>query len=172
VPLVVIGLVLAGGIALAAAQLIGRPPVIEVPGSAFLNQPAPDFELERLDGEGTLRLSDYRGRPVLVNFWASWCLPCREEFPLFAEVRQRHAAAGLEIIGIVYKDGPQAARAFAQEHDGDWPMVLDPDEVAWRAYQGHGLPTTFFIDREGIVRSVSFGPPPPRVMDQHLAGIL
>jgi cytochrome c biogenesis protein CcmG, thiol:disulfide interchange protein DsbE len=166
--LILLGVALVG---LAAAQLLNRPPVIEVPGSALLNQPAPDFELERLEG-GTLRLSDLRGRPVMVNFWASWCLPCREEFPLFREVRDRHAAEGLEIVGIVHRDGREAARSFAADHGGDWPMVLDPDEEAWQAYRGQLLPITYFIDREGIVRSVSFGPPPPEVMDQHLARIL
>jgi cytochrome c biogenesis protein CcmG, thiol:disulfide interchange protein DsbE len=158
-------------VAYGAAQLIGRPPVIEVPGSALLDRPAPDFELERLDG-GMLRLSELRGRPVIVNFWASWCLPCREEFPLFRDVRARHAADGLEIVGIVHDDGPAAARAFATEYGAEWPMVLDPDDVAWRAYGGQLLPITFFIDRAGIVRAVSFGPPPPAVMDQQLAKIL
>ncbi|HVM31047.1 MAG TPA: TlpA disulfide reductase family protein [Candidatus Limnocylindrales bacterium] len=143
-----------------------------MPGSTLLNEPAPDFELERLDGSGTLRLADLRGRPVLVNFWASWCLPCREEFPLFREVRDRHHQDGLEIVGVVHRDGPEAARRFAAEEGGDWPMVLDPDELAWRAYGGQLLPITFFIDREGVVRSVSFGPPPRQVLDQHLARIL
>jgi cytochrome c biogenesis protein CcmG, thiol:disulfide interchange protein DsbE len=108
----------------------------------------------------------------MVNFWASWCLPCREEFPLFREVRDRHRSEGLEIVGIVHRDGPESARQFAADHDGNWPMVLDRDEVAWRAYGGQLLPITFFVDRQGIVRSVSFGPPPPPVMEQHLDRIL
>lgn len=159
-------------VGVAATQLLNRPPLIELPGSALLNRPAPDFELERLDGSGSLRLSELRGRPVMVNFWASWCLPCREEFPIFAEVHQRHRAEGLEIVGIVHKDGPEAARRFADDHGATWPMVLDPHEEAWRAYNGQLVPITFFVDRQGIVRSVSFGPPPPAVMDQHLARIL
>jgi cytochrome c biogenesis protein CcmG, thiol:disulfide interchange protein DsbE len=157
---------------LVAFQLVSRPPVVEVPGSSLLGQPAPDFELERLDGSGPLRLSDLRGQPVMVNFWASWCLPCREEFPLFREVRDRHRAEGLEIVGIVHRDDPQAARQFADDHGGNWPMVLDPNEVAWQAYGGQLLPITFFVDRSGTIRSVNFGPPPPHVMEQHLARIL
>jgi cytochrome c biogenesis protein CcmG, thiol:disulfide interchange protein DsbE len=109
---------------------------------------------------------------VVVNFWASWCLPCREEFPILADIRERHAGDGLEVIGIVHDDGPQAAQAFAAEHGAVWPMVLDPDDEAWKAYGGQLLPMTFFIDRWGVVRAVSFGPPPPSVLDQQLAKIL
>jgi cytochrome c biogenesis protein CcmG/thiol:disulfide interchange protein DsbE len=142
-----------------------------VPGSGLLNQPAPGFELERLDG-GSLSLADLRGRPVIVNFWASWCLPCREEFPLFAAARERHFADGLEIVGIVHDDSADNARRFATENRAEWPMVVDPGDVAWQAYAGQLLPITFFIDRTGIVRAVSFGPPPAQTMEQYLARIL
>jgi cytochrome c biogenesis protein CcmG, thiol:disulfide interchange protein DsbE len=158
--------VVAGGVV-----LLNRPPVIEVPGTGLLNRPAPEFELERLDG-GSLRLSEMRGRPVIVNFWASWCLPCREEFPLFADARERHSGQGLEIVGIVHDDSPDNARRFAADYGAEWPMVADPDNVAWQEYGGQLLPITFFIDREGVVRAVSFGPPPAQTMEQYLARIL
>ena len=154
-----------------AIQALARPPLVEIRGSTLLDRPAPHFELDRLDG-GTISLAQYRGRPMVVNFWASWCIPCREEFPLLREARQRHSATGLEIIGIVHDDGPDAARRFAADYDAEWPMALDPDDAAWNAYGGQLLPITFYIDREGIVRAVSFGPPPPTVMEQQLAKIL
>ncbi|HWH36716.1 MAG TPA: TlpA disulfide reductase family protein [Candidatus Limnocylindrales bacterium] len=156
---------------LAALTLLNRPPLVEIPGSGLHGQPAPDFELQRLDG-GTLRLSELRGRPVIVNFWASWCIPCREEFPILRDARLRHAADGLEIVGVVHRDSLDSARRFAADHNATWPMVDDREEQAWNAYGAQLLPFTLFVDREGIVRAVSFGPPPPTVMEQYLERIL
>lgn len=150
---------------------LDRPPRVIIGGSPLVGQPAPAFELESLDGE-TVSLADYAGRPVIVNFFASWCIPCREEIPLLVRVRDEHAADGLEVLGIVHDDGPQAAAAFAAGYGADWPMLLDPDDAAWRAYGGQLMPVTFYIDREGIVRAVSFGPPPPDALDEQLAKIL
>jgi cytochrome c biogenesis protein CcmG/thiol:disulfide interchange protein DsbE len=140
----------------------------------LLDQPAPDFALPPLDGQpgALVRLSDYRGRPVVVNFWASSCIPCRDEFPLLRAARQRHAAEGLEVLGIVHDDGPEAARDFAATYDADWLLLLDPDDAAWRAYSGVLVPITFYVDRDGIVRAVSYGPPPSGVLDEQLAKIL
>jgi cytochrome c biogenesis protein CcmG, thiol:disulfide interchange protein DsbE len=162
--------VLAGS-AWALTQSLDRPERIVVERSPLLDNPAPAFELQSLDGE-TVRLADYRGRPVIVNFWASWCLPCRDEFPLLRAARQRYSAEGLEVLGIVHDDGPAQARAFAQSFDADWPLLLDPDESTWRAYAGVFLPITYYIDREGIVRAVSYGPPPAAVFDEQVAKIL
>lgn len=165
-----VGVVLAG-VAWALTQALERPERIVVERSPLLDQPAPEFALESLDG-GTVSLADYRGRPVIVNFWASWCVPCRDEFPLLRDARQRHAAEGLEILGIVHDDGPDAARDFAEEHGGDWPLLMDPDDEAWQAYGGVFLPITYFIDRQGVVRAVSYGPPPARVLEEQIEKIL
>lgn len=140
-------------------------------GSPLLNQPAPDFSLTTLDGR-TVRLSDYRGRPVIVNFWASWCIPCRDEFPQFVAARTQHAAQGLEILGVVHQDSPDAAAAFAREHGANWPMLLDPDDQAWKAYLGIGVPSTYFIDRQGVVRATSLGPVSTSGLPSQLGRIL
>ncbi len=145
--------------------------VVVVAGSPLLNKPAPDFTLEDLEGQ-PVSLSDFRGRPVILNFWASWCGPCKVEFPLFQEAREQHSAEGLEIVGVIHDDSADAAAAFVQEEGSEWPALLDPDDVAWTAYGGLGLPTSFFIDREGIVRAVSFGPPLSGTLDDQLAKIL
>ncbi len=147
------------------------PSIAIVAGSPLLNGPAPDFTLPDLDGQ-PVSLSDYRGRPVLLNFWASWCEPCKIEFPLFQAARQQHAADGLEILGIVHDDSAQAAAAFVEEEGSQWPALLDADDAVWTAYAGLGLPTTFFIDRAGIVRAISFGPPLSGTLDDQLAKIL
>ena len=152
---------------------LGRPgpSVIVIERNPLLDQPAPDFRLQTVDG-GSVALSDLRGRPVIVNFWASWCVPCREEFPLLRQARERHRSDGLEILGIIHDDGPQAAAAFADRYDAEWPLLLDPDDAVWQAYHGALLPITYYVDRRGIVRAVSYGPPPSGVLDEQLAKIL
>src|SRR5262249_1018515 len=83
----------------------------------------------------------YRGRPVIVNFWASWCIPCRDEFPQFVAARAEHAADGLEILGVVHQDGADTASAFARDHDAGWPMLMDTADAAWQAYRVLGVPS-------------------------------
>jgi cytochrome c biogenesis protein CcmG/thiol:disulfide interchange protein DsbE len=111
---------------------------------------APDFSLNDLDGN-RVRLADLRGRPVIVNFWASWCGPCVEEFPLLRAVANEHTDDGLVILGIVYQDRSEAARAFMERNGGTWPALMDPDERAARAYTIFAPPETYFIGRDGTI---------------------
>jgi cytochrome c biogenesis protein CcmG/thiol:disulfide interchange protein DsbE len=156
----------------AAWSQLSAPPSIVVTGSPLLDQPAPAFRLMTLDGSQVVSLADYAGRPLIVNFWASWCIPCRTEFPLFRSARAAHAAGGLEIVGIVHNDSAAAAEQFAAGQDAGWPLLLDPDNAAWQAYKGALVPTSFYIDRQGIIRAVSFGPPPSGTLEEQLAKIL
>lgn len=149
----------------------GSSPVV-VGGSPLLDQPAPPIELATLDG-APISLAHYAGRPVIVNFWASWCGPCRDEFPLLVTTREAHADAGLEILGIVYKDVAESARAFAADQGAAWPLLADPDEAVYDAYKGvGGVPISFFIDGAGIVRAVSYGPLTEASLTTQLARIL
>jgi peroxiredoxin len=86
---------------------------------------APALRLPALDG-GTLELARYRGRPVLVNFWATWCAPCVREFPLLRRTMEEHRADGLVVLGVLVNDSPERARAFVREHGGVWPVGVDP----------------------------------------------
>jgi cytochrome c biogenesis protein CcmG/thiol:disulfide interchange protein DsbE len=134
----------------------GESDATVVGGHPLLGQPAPEIDLLTLKGE-RVTLSELRGRPVLVNFWATWCIPCRDEFPLMAAAYEAHAADGLEILGIVHDDTADGARAFAADLGADWPMLMDANDVAWNDYVGVGMPTSFFVDRDGIVRAFSLG---------------
>ncbi len=160
-------------IAAALNLAIGRPsPSVTVIGqNPLFGRAAPDFSLQAVDGS-TVSLSSLRGRPVIVNFWASWCVPCRDEFPLLVEAYERYRGEGLEILGIIHDDGPETASSFATSFGATWPLLMDPDDSAWQAYMGAFVPITYFIDRDGIVRSVSYGAPPSGVLDDEIEAIL
>lgn len=168
------GLLALAGLVIVAAIPLGQGPgrdSLVVGSSPLLGKPAPEIDLEGLDGE-RVRLSEYRGRPVVINFWATWCVPCRDEFPLLVAAREAHAGAGLEILGVVHDDTREGARAFAADQGARWPMPFDADDVAWDDYGGVGVPMSFFVDREGIVRAVSFGPFTEAGLAQQLATVL
>jgi cytochrome c biogenesis protein CcmG/thiol:disulfide interchange protein DsbE len=108
---------------------------------------APAFELPRLEG-GSLSSSDLEGRPVVVNFWASWCIPCRDEAPLLERTWREYQDDGVVIVGINIKDSVTAAREFVDEFDITYPIVRDETGELERDFGLTGLPETFFIDHE------------------------
>jgi len=122
----------------------------------IVGRPAPAFDLQTLDG-GRLSLADLRGSPVVVNFWASWCLPCREEAPLLTAAAEEYGPQGLRIIGIVYQDSAESARDFMTRYGQTYPGLLDPDGRTAIDYGVFGIPETFFVDRAGVVRGRQVG---------------
>ncbi len=128
-----------------------------VGGSPLLDQPAPAIALDDLDGR-RVALADFLGRPVVVNIWASWCVPCRAEFPRLIGAYGAYRDRGLEILGIVHDDDASSARRFADQQGATWPMLLDVDDTVWHDYIGVGVPQSYFIDTQGIVRAFSLGP--------------
>ena len=136
-----------------------------------VGQIAPDFSLLSLTGQ-TVRLSDYRGHPVWINFWASWCPPCRDEMPRLEGVYLSHVADELVILGVAVRDSPADAGAFVKEVGVTYPIVLDePGNVADR-YHAVALPVQYWIDRAGIVRGWAIGELSPDQYDASLAKIL
>jgi cytochrome c biogenesis protein CcmG/thiol:disulfide interchange protein DsbE len=113
--------------------------------------PAPDFALERLDEDGELRLSSLRGKAVVLNVWASWCIPCKEEAPFLEQVWRTNRDRGVVVLGLDAKDFRADARRFADRYDLTFPLVYDGpgDEIG--GYGVTGFPETFVIDRDGRV---------------------
>jgi cytochrome c biogenesis protein CcmG, thiol:disulfide interchange protein DsbE len=155
-------------LALLGVVLLGRA---SAPAAGTVGSVAPDFNLVDLDGE-PIRLADLRGRPVVVNFWASWCGPCIEEFPLLRDAAERHAADGLVVIGIVHQDRTEAARDFMARHDGTWPAAMDPGERVATAFTILGPPETFFIGPDGIIAARQLGQISAASLERHLAAII
>jgi cytochrome c biogenesis protein CcmG/thiol:disulfide interchange protein DsbE len=132
---------------------------------------APDFSLVDLDGN-PVHLADLRGQPVIVNFWASWCGPCVDEFPLLKSVAEQHTPDGLVVLGIVYQDRSEAARAFMEQNGGTWQALMDPDERVARAYNIFGPPETYFVGRDGRIVARHFGQLTAASLDAKLAAIM
>ncbi len=134
-------------------------------------QPAPDFTIHLPDGSSA-HLSDYRGRPVVLNFWATWCPPCRQEMPALVEAFETHQEDGLVVIAINESEGHELVSAFVAEFGMTMPVVIDPQGEVMRAYKTQSLPSSFFIDPNGMVRVRWLGFLTPNALEQNLRSIL
>ncbi len=120
-------------------------------------QTAPDFELQSLDGKN-VKLSDFRGKAVLLNFWATWCGPCKIEMPWFIELQKQYGPQGLQIVGVAMDDSSPADIAkFTKELGVDYPVLLGKEAVGEEYGGVDVLPTSFFLDREGKFVAREFG---------------
>ena len=130
---------------------------IPAPQKGFL---APDFELETLD-HTVYKLSDLRGNPVLINFWASWCPPCRSEMPAIQNVYDEYRDQGFEVLAVnsTHQDSLGDAITFAQIRRLTFPILLDRDGSVGNLYEIRSLPTSYFIDKNGIIQDVVIGGP-------------
>jgi cytochrome c biogenesis protein CcmG/thiol:disulfide interchange protein DsbE len=118
---------------------------------------APEFALERLDGEGELALSSLQGKAVVLNFWASWCLPCKDEAPYLEQVWQENRERGLVVVGLDAKDFRRDARRFAERFGLTFPLVFDGPGDTLSGWGVTGFPETFVLDREGKVVQAFLG---------------
>jgi cytochrome c biogenesis protein CcmG/thiol:disulfide interchange protein DsbE len=130
---------------------------IPAPQQGFL---APDFELKTTTGE-TIKLSDLRGQAVLVNLWATWCPPCRAEMPAIEKIYNEYKDKGLVVLAVnmTYQDTPSNIAPFVSERGLTFPILLDDAGKVGADYQLRSLPSSFFINREGIINEVVIGGP-------------
>lgn len=153
---------------LLGAYLLARTPATS---PSAIGNPAPDFAVADLEGN-PIHLADLRGRPVIINFWASWCGPCVEEFPLLRDAAARYADDGLVVIGIVWDDRSEAARDFMARNGATWAAAMDPGQRVSRDYGILGPPETYFVGRDGIIRARQIGQISAASLDEKLAAII
>ena len=124
--------------------------------SGLAGQPAPDFALKSSTGQN-LRLSEYRGDVVMINFWATWCGPCRQEMPLLDELYSRYQRVGFSLLGVNIDDDSGKALNMASELGVSFPVLFDSRKEVSRLYEVEAMPVTVIVDREGTVRHVHHG---------------
>lgn len=144
-----------------------------IAGGLKVGQPAPDFTLDTLDGNQVM-LSGLKGKAILINFWASWCVPCREETPELVNAYNTHHAEGLVILGINMTsiDIVSDAKSFVAEFQIPYPVPLDRDGKVAGLYRVSGIPTSFFINRQGTITHIQIGKLTAEQIEQLLLGIL
>jgi len=124
--------------------------------SGLTGQTAPDFALKSSSGEN-LRLSEYRGDVVMVNFWATWCGPCRQEMPLLDELYSRYGRVGFSLLGVNIDDNSSKAMNMVSELGVSFPVLFDSSKAVSKLYEVDAMPVTVLIDREGTIRYVHHG---------------
>lgn len=134
--------------------------------AARVNFAAPDFSAATLDGR-TVALRDLRGKTVLVNFWATWCPPCRAEMPTIQSVYAAHPD-GLTVLAIDEVEAPGVVRDFVGSLGLGYPILLDADGSIGQQFRVQGLPTSYFIDRDGIIRAANLGPMDRAYVEAHV----
>ncbi|MCW5882013.1 MAG: TlpA family protein disulfide reductase [Anaerolineae bacterium] len=150
-----------GGVVVAA----GRPLTVE------RDQLAPLFRLTTLDGE-TVDLADSQGDVVLVNFWATWCPPCRAEMPVIEAAYQAHKDKGFRVLAVDVREGKDEVAAYARELGLSFPVLLDQNGDVTLAYRVQNLPRSFLIDRQGRVVRIHPGELTPETIERYLQELL
>ncbi len=130
---------------------------------ARLGGVAPDFTLASVDGS-RVRLADLKGKPVLVNFWATWCTPCREEMPIMQEVYEQYRARGLAILAVNMEEDEARVGQWIEQGGYTFTFVLDSDGQQVKRYNVNAAPTSYFIGRDGVIRDLKLGAISPSEM--------
>jgi len=142
-----------------------------IPEKIAIGQDAPDFAAPTPDGR-LIRLSDLRGSPVAINFWATWCAPCKAEIPELEAARQRHAGDSLIILGVNAGEEGALVNSFLAELNAHFDSVLDPQMSIVDQYDIRAFPTTIWVDADGVTRAKHLGPLTREAIDQYVAELL
>ncbi len=119
-------------------------------------EPSPEFTLKLFDG-GNFRSADFKGKPLVINFWASWCIPCKVEAPMLEKSYQYYRKKGVGFVAVAVQDTEVKAREFVRENGITLPTGLDESDELMKAFGVFGLPTTYIIDGEGMIRNTHIG---------------
>lgn len=138
--------------------------------SPEVNSLAPDFNLQSVAGE-SIKLSDLQGRPLLINFWATWCAPCRIEMPALQDRFEKYADEGFAILAVDFNEPAEAVRAFGEEFGLTFDLMLDPGGKIQELYRIRGYPTSFFIDEQGVIKVQHIGVMTEGQLDGYLVEI-
>ena len=136
--------------------------------SPLVGKPAPAFRLDKLSGGAPITLADFRGKPVVVNFWATWCVPCMQEHPTMVEASAR-LRDQVQFLGVVFDDQEENVRAFLDANGSPYPALMDPEGKTAVAYGVAGVPETYFVDPQGVIVSKYVGPLDPGSFERELA---
>jgi cytochrome c biogenesis protein CcmG/thiol:disulfide interchange protein DsbE len=155
----VLGVVLIGATRVRpeAGAVAPPPPPAEAAPAPEIGRLAPDFTLETPGGE-VVSLAELRGQVVLINIWATWCPPCRAEMPTIQAVYERYGPEGFAVAAVNMNEGPEVVAAYLRDHGLSFPVPLDRDGQVSFAYRANALPSSFFVDRRGVIRAIYRGP--------------
>jgi cytochrome c biogenesis protein CcmG/thiol:disulfide interchange protein DsbE len=153
---------------LAVIGLLGFGLIAKGADELAVGDPAPDAELPVLGGEETGSLADYRGRWVLVNFWASWCDPCRTEAPALEEFQRRHGGPRFTVLGIDQRDLTDDALEFVEEYELSYPQLRDGEGERADPFGMTGLPESFLVDPQGRIALIRRGPVDEAYLDRYV----
>ncbi len=135
--------------------------------SPLIDKPAPAFALREVGTSNTVDLSQFRGKPVVVNFWATWCMPCWEEHPVLV-ANARMLQPNVQFLGVVFQDKEATILGFLQQRGSSYPTVVDDKGKTAIAYGVGGVPETFFLDSNGVIRAKYAGPMSPEILQSNL----
>jgi peroxiredoxin len=155
----------AAAVALAALACAGEGP------APIVGRRAPDFTLSSIDG-GRISLSELQGRPVVVNFFATWCQPCKKELPAFQALAAQYAESGLAFLLVDMQEDPDDVAVFLGELGVTLPAVVDASGEVSKAYRVRGLPSTFFVGRDGLIKAVQLGELDGRMLEAGISKIV
>jgi peroxiredoxin len=147
---------IAGVMGLALCLSVAALPGGSLAGNIAAGVPAPGFQLQSMSGK-PLALSDLKGQVVLINFWASWCGPCRQEMPILEQLYRSYQAAGFTLVGVNVEPSLGDARKFLKDTPVSFPILFDPESKVSKLYEVSGMPSTIIVDRNGVVRYVHHG---------------